>query len=182
MPLSLDRTMMQNNLEIKLPFTDFSFAEQRIIALGASLLGSDKQTDNYYNTRKGTLKLRFSELEEAALIANLRNDGPGIRLASFVRIPVPDPAATNLLYEQMLGVCAVIKKQRKVFNYQDVRIHLDEVEGLGSFLEFECVLNPKRHDESVERFKLRHLMHMFEIKDEMLLAASYYQLWQKKYG
>jgi adenylate cyclase class IV len=51
--------MMQNNLEIKLPFTDFSFSEQRIIALGASLLGSDKQTDNYYNTRKGTLKLRF---------------------------------------------------------------------------------------------------------------------------
>jgi adenylate cyclase, class 2 len=53
-----------------------------------------------------------------------------------------------------------------------VRIHLDDVEGLGQFLEFEAVLSPEI-DDTAGRQQLEQLIRQFNIQPEDLLAGSY---------
>jgi adenylate cyclase class IV len=47
-----------------------------------------------------------------------------------------------------LGVRGVVRKHRHVILIDNTRVHLDEVEGLGSFIEFEVVLE---ESEAVSR-------------------------------
>jgi len=56
-----------------------------------------------------------------------------------------------------------------------VRIHLDEVEGLGAFIEFEAVLSGECDDEDGER-KLAHLQEVFELAPDDHFEQSYLEL------
>ncbi|MDQ2629364.1 MAG: CYTH domain-containing protein [Actinomycetota bacterium] len=75
-----------------------------------------------------------------------------------------------------LGVIAVVEKARRLFIFKAVRIHLDSVEGLGSFIEFEAVAEPG--EEDLQRFQglLCELRKSFEIEDVDLIGESYCDL------
>ncbi len=53
-----------------------------------------------------------------------------------------------------------------------MRIHLDEVVGLGNFLEFEAVLGPEL-DDAAGRAQLEQLLEAFAIDPADLLSGSY---------
>ena len=55
----------------------------------------------------------------------------------IVEVDQPDELVAVL--SGALGVKAVIAKERRLFLWQGVRIHLDQVDGLGHFIEFEAV-------------------------------------------
>lgn len=77
----------------------------------------------------------------------------------------------------VLGVRIVVTKARRLFILEDVRIHLDRVEGLGNFIEFEGVVGPDDSDGSA-RFEalLTELRSAFGIREDDLLAGSYADL------
>jgi predicted adenylyl cyclase CyaB len=79
------------------------------------------------------------------------------------------------LLTDALGVLTVVDKRRTVFLYQNVRIHLDRVEGLGMFLEFEAVMPEGTPDEEGELL-VRELMAEFSIREEDLIQVSYSDL------
>ena len=85
---------------------------------------------------RGRLKLR--EAGGAELVYYERPDGEGVRESSYERVEV-DPEIGAVLAEA-LGVAAVVEKTRRLFLYEHVRIHLDDVAGLGTFVELEAVL------------------------------------------
>jgi predicted adenylyl cyclase CyaB len=74
-----------------------------------------------------------------------------------------------------LGTWIVVRKRREVFLHYNVRIHLDEVESLGSFLEFEAVLGPDA-DAALSQNRLDFLTREFGLTDETLLDRSYSDL------
>jgi predicted adenylyl cyclase CyaB len=47
-----------------------------------------------------------------------------------------------------LGTRGVVEKTRRLYLWKHTRIHLDTVEGLGSFLELETVIEGIRRDEA----------------------------------
>ena len=55
---------------------------------------------------------------------------------------MPAGAATLAALSETLGVDVVVEKRRHLLLWETVRIHLDEVTGLGSFLELEAVAEP----------------------------------------
>jgi predicted adenylyl cyclase CyaB len=57
-----------------------------------------------------------------------------------------------------------------------VRIHLDQVESLGAFLEFEAVLASSDESDKPSRERLDHLTRALEIRDEDRIAGSYSDL------
>jgi predicted adenylyl cyclase CyaB len=69
----------------------------------------------------------------------------------------------------------VIEKQREIFLYENVRIHLDTVESLGTFLEFEAVIGPD-DDVMSGKAKVDFLCKKFGIADDDLLPNSYVDL------
>jgi predicted adenylyl cyclase CyaB len=71
-----------------------------------------------------------------------------------------------------LGVRVVVEKRRRLFLHGCVRIHLDDVEGLGHFLEFEAIAPPDS-DLSQERRLVAELRATFAISDDLLVAKGY---------
>jgi adenylate cyclase class IV len=90
-----------------------------------------------------------------------------------VVIPVPEPARTRQLLTELLGVHRVVRKTREIALYQNVRIHLDRVDGLGSFVELEAVWDGAPAGEAEQLAKLAFLRERLAIHDADLVATSY---------
>jgi predicted adenylyl cyclase CyaB len=161
------------NFELKAHCTDLALARERARAMATRWLGLDRQVDTYFRTPAGRLKLRESSLSGAQLVPYLRPDAPAARRSDYVVIPVPDPARTKQLLAELLGVHRVVRKLREIGWFENVRIHLDQVEGLGDFLELEAVWDGDGVGEAEQRRKLAFLCERLAIRDGDLVAASY---------
>jgi adenylate cyclase class IV len=143
---------MAKNLEIKVACSDADLEalRRRLRAEGAAL-ASLRQTDTYFAVPRGRLKLREMETDEARsaeLIAYRRPDGPTSRWSDYERIAIAPGEAAGL-ERGLTAVCGragVVRKRREVAILGRTRVHLDRVEGLGSFVELETVLGG--HDEA----------------------------------
>lgn len=163
------------NLELKARIHDVEGVRARAVAIGAARQGTEEQVDQYFAVPAGRLKLRRSSLDGAHLIAYLRPDDPGSRVARFHRLPVADPDGLETLLAAMFGRTARVAKQRDVWWWRDVRIHLDAVQGLGSFVEFEARLE-RIGDPAEARRRIERLRREFEIAATDTIAGSYAEM------
>jgi homotetrameric cytidine deaminase len=160
------------NLELKARDPDPARSLEAALALGAEDRGAIEQRDTYFTRARGRLKLREQRPGEAQLIAYERADAAGPRPSDYQLVPVPDPARLGDALDAALGTLAVVVKRRRLLLWEGVRIHLDEVEGLGSHLELEAVAAPGS-DLERERRKLERLRSELAIEDAALVAGSY---------
>lgn len=113
----------------------------------ANFAGHEEQADTYFRCTQGRLKLRERVGLPAQLVGYARTDSTAPRPSDYWLVSIADEAATlKSALAATLGVLVVVRKHRDVFLYQNVRIHLDRLEELGEFIEFEAVLSPG-HDE-----------------------------------
>jgi homotetrameric cytidine deaminase len=160
----------RRNVELKAldPDPERSLAVCR--ELGAEDRGVLHQRDTYFRAREGRLKLREEEPGGAVLIQYDRPDAAEARESRYRLVPVPDPEVTREALGAALGTLVVVSKQRHLLLWEDVRIHLDRVEGLGSFVELEGVA-PADSDLSAEREKVARLREALAIGE--VLSDSY---------
>jgi homotetrameric cytidine deaminase len=83
---------------------------------------------------------------------------------------VEDPDDLRASLDAALGTLVVVDKERHLFLWDGVRIHLDTVEGLGSFVELEGVA-PAESDLVPEREKVARLQRELGIGE--VLTDSY---------
>jgi homotetrameric cytidine deaminase len=168
--------MSRVNLELKAVDRNPEATLARCVALGATDGGDLHQTDIYFMARRGRLKLR---VEQGALggelIAYGRPDALDAAESSYVLAPVAAPDELAEALDAALGTVVVVSKRRHLFLWEGVRIHLDEVGGLGSFVEFEAVL-PQSGDLATARDKLARLRAELEISEDALVAVGYSDL------
>jgi homotetrameric cytidine deaminase len=148
---------------------------QLALALGADDHGEVVQRDTYFRRTLGRLKLREQQPGETELIGYRRADAPEARESRYRRVPVPDAPALREALDAALGTLVVVEKRRRLLLWENVRIHLDEVDGLGSFLELEAVAAPEC-DLAAEHDKVERLRAELEIADDSLVAQSYSDL------
>lgn len=166
---------MAENIEIKATCADLQSVRRIVLHLATAHLGMDTQTDTYFKTNNGRFKFRQSRLSGDYLIPYIRHDQKGPKSSSYAKIDVDDSRVVKQLFEQILGVEIVVHKKREIFLYKNVRIHLDEVHGLGSFIELEAVCT-EDSDRQEEHKKVNWLMEQLGITAENLLEASYENL------
>ncbi|MCC7490956.1 MAG: class IV adenylate cyclase [Fimbriimonadaceae bacterium] len=128
------------NLELKVPCTDLATARQQAVACGARPHAVQQQRDTYFVAPHGRLKLRVATGEPALLIGYHRPDTPDQRQSDYRLVPVADPDLLRATLADALGLRGEVLKEREILLWRNVRIHLDRVAGLGSFVEFEAVL------------------------------------------
>jgi len=140
---------MAQNVEIKarIDSSEFELIRQRAaaIATGGPILLN--QTDTFFKATNGRLKLREFDNGSAELIAYERPDCKGPKTSTYVRAAC-DGETMLLALSRSLGVVGVVKKSREVYLVDQTRIHLDQVDGLGTFLELEVVLKIPKEQES----------------------------------
>ena len=162
----------RRNVELKALDPDPARSLERALALGAEDRGEIVQRDTYFQVAHGRLKLREEEPGDAHLIAYARPDAAEERVSSYRVVPVADPAAMRAALGETNGIDVVVEKRRRLLLWESVRIHLDEVEGLGSFLELEAVAGPDS-DLSRERAQVAELRELLGIGDDALREGSY---------
>ncbi len=172
---------LQTNLEIKARTADPARLRERARRLATARVGLEAQTDTYFRTAAGRLKLRESSRAGAELVVYERPDVPDARWSRYVVVPVEDPKGLGELLSRILGVHRVVRKQREVLLYRNVRIHLDRVDGLGSFVELEAVQEEQLSDE-VQRERVAYLMRELGIRRADLVASSYEALLEPEPG
>ncbi|MBN2216285.1 MAG: class IV adenylate cyclase [Pirellulales bacterium] len=163
------------NIELKARVDDLDLARQTAEAIADKRLGARRQVDTYFRCHQGRLKLRQMDRSAAQLIWYARPDQPDAKASDYLVVPVANPETLKTALAAALGVLVIVEKHREAFLWKNVRIHLDRVEGLGDFLEFEAVLGPT-DDDAVGRQRLAELTEQFRIDKEHLVPASYSDL------
>jgi predicted adenylyl cyclase CyaB len=165
----------RRNLELKARYADLDAAAALLRDLGARDTGVELQLDTYFRVPAGRLKLREIDGQETVLIGYMRPDEGGARTSNYQLVPVDDAAAMKAVLTDTLGVRGVVAKRRHIWLWQNVRIHLDDVTGLGTFVEFEAVITSPA-DEAAAPAQLDRLAHLLAINPDDRIAPSYADL------
>lgn len=163
------------NVELKARLADRQRALEVCERLGARRMGVERQTDTYFSTGRHRMKLRESSLGNHWLIWYHRPDSAGSRKSAYRLISIPDPEEKRRILARAMTVKAVVVKERLLYLLGSVRIHIDRVEGLGDFLEFEAVLGSES-EERAGHEKLAELREAFGIAEEDIVSGSYSDL------
>lgn len=160
---------MPVNLELKARIASPARAHECAAACGASSGGTLVQRDTYFRVPNGRLKLREIEGAAPELIFYHRPENDPERWSTFTRETVGNPQGVKIVLTDAFGVLAVVRKRRDLYIFRDARIHIDDVEGLGTFVEFE--VTGGKTAASVATMK--DLRDAFSIADEDIVKASY---------
>ena len=160
------------NVEIKATCSNPAFIRNYLISKGALFKGIDDQTDTYFNTPNGRLKLREGNIENN-LIYYEREDRDGPKNSHLHLVKVKDAKGLKEVLKKSMGVKVVVQKKREIYYINNVKFHIDEVPGLGSFVEIEAGnvladLSQKKLQEQCEFY-----LKKFEINEEDLVEISY---------
>ena len=166
------------NVELKARDADPDRTLRAALELGAQDHGILEQRDTYFAAREGRLKLReqlAAGERRAELIAYARADEAAARTSTYHLVEVPDAAGTIAALDAALGVTVVVAKRRRLLLWDNVRIHLDDVEGLGRWIELEAVagVGGSESDLAAEHDKVARLRDALELTDDRIVAAGY---------
>jgi predicted adenylyl cyclase CyaB len=160
------------NIEIKARCHYPDRIRDQLKQLGSSFVGSDHQTDTYFNINNGRLKLRQGNIENA-LIYYDRPDQEGPKLSTVKLIEVENGSALQHLLDAALGILVRVEKIREIHYIQNVKFHIDEVVGLGNFVEIEAIDRDGTLDEKHLYQQCTHYMQLFDIRESDLMKDSY---------
>ena len=133
------------------------------------------QDDTFFRCDAGRLKLRAFSASAGELIFYRRADESGPKESFYVRTPVADVAGLRDALALAYGEAGRVKKRRTLFLLGRTRIHVDDVEGLGHFLELEVVLEDgERLDSGVA--EAENVMARLGIDRGQLVEGAYVDL------
>jgi len=170
---------MPKNLEIKARITSKEKAIDIAKTLPSNYSGELLQTDTYFITTSGRLKLREINQKTAELIYYNRIEDLRERMSDFQIFPTDNPKMLKTILSDSFGIKTVVKKQRQLYLYNDTRIHIDTVEQLGAFIEFEVPVNSGEEDAHK---KMQFLVDRFGLKKDDFILKSYSDLLDQNHG
>ena len=168
-------TPMPRNIEIKARIDSVAalvacaeaMADQGPIAI--------RQDDSFFTCPNGRLKLRAFSADEGELIFYQRADAVGPKTSFYARSPTASPDTLREALSLAYGAAGRVRKQRTLFLVGRTRIHLDEVEGLGAFLELEVVLADDE-DTAAGVAEATLLMARLGVSPDALIKGAYVDL------
>lgn len=176
-------------IELKYRSDDPAVAERKLRAMGAELLGSHPEHDTYFNApdRDFAKTGEAVRLRRSGAVTKLTYKGPKLQNARVkTRIEVELPLAygdtSAEVAEQFLTglgyrTVAVVKKQRKEFHLPRgqfaVTACLDDVDGVGHYVELEILCEDPRADEAQsDLLKLAAELGLTEIEKRSYLRMQ----------
>ncbi len=169
---------MPTNIEIKARVRDFDRLRRRAEGLSDTPVQVIPQEDTFFHTPKGRLKLRLLRPDFALLIYYERSDQGGPKRSNYYIYETHDPAGLKTALSRALGVRGVVRKTRYLYQAGQTRIHLDNVEGLGQFMELEVVLR-KGQSETEGEDIAEEMMIRLHIEEDDLLKGAYMDMIEK---
>lgn len=166
---------MPKNVEIKAKLRDRETVERLVSERADHGPNLIVQEDVFFPSESGRLKLRKFSEDSGELIFYRRLDTEGPTESEFFKAPTNDPAAMATAMKAALGAIGTVRKRRTLYLVGQTRVHLDEVEGLGHWLELEVVLEPGQSADEGARVA-REMMLILGIREDDLESGAYIDL------
>jgi predicted adenylyl cyclase CyaB len=166
---------MPANIEIKAQARHFADIRHRAELLSDTPVEVIRQEDIFFHTEKGRLKLRLFAPDRGQLIYYTRPDQEGPKRSEYHIYETQDPENLKRVLELAYGIRGQVKKTRYLYMVSQTRMHLDDVEGLGQFLELEVVLSPGQGDAEGQAIA-EELMNRLGVERSDLLEGAYIDL------
>lgn len=170
---------MARNIEIKARVADLDAIAAAARRLGAEGPVEILQDDSFFACQNGRLKLRAFVDGSGELIFYRRADQAGPKESFYLRSRTPDPDVLRESLALAWGTAGRVRKRRLLYLLGRTRIHLDQVQGLGAFVELEVVL---REGESAQDgvSEAHRLMEDLSIERSQLCEGAYVDLLQQQ--
>ncbi|MFG0275326.1 MAG: class IV adenylate cyclase [Phycisphaerales bacterium] len=130
------------SLEFKAELRDPEIARAVCRRLGAVQVGRQSSVDTYFRVANGRLKKREAAGDPVEWVFYHRPDRTKPKLSHFTIYS--EQQARERFGAAPLPVWIVVRRTREIWLKDWVRINLDEVDGLGWFLEFETLVSRDR--------------------------------------
>jgi predicted adenylyl cyclase CyaB len=166
---------MPSNIEIKARVRDFPALRARAERLSDTAVQVIPQEDTFFRTPQGRLKLRLLAADHGQLIYYTRPDQEGPRRSEYYLAHTSEPENLKQVLALAYGIRGVVRKTRYLYMAGQTRIHLDDVEGLGQFIELEVVLQEGQSDAEGQAIA-KTLMARLGVESSDLLERSYMDL------
>lgn len=170
---------MPANIEIKARARNFTAIRARAEELSDLPVEVIPQVDTFFSTDKGRLKLRELGPSHGQLIYYERPDQDGPKRSDYHIFETGDPGNLKTTLSLALTARGIVRKIRYLYLVGQTRVHLDDVEGLGQFMELEVVLNPHQSDADGQAIA-EDLMEKLGIEKGDLLEGAYMDLMENK--
>jgi predicted adenylyl cyclase CyaB len=166
---------MPSNIEIKARVRDFPALRERAEKLSDTSVEVISQEDTFFHTPQGRLKLRVLSADRGQLIYYTRPDQESPKRSEYHLLHTSDPDNLKQVLALAYGIRGVVRKTRYLYLAGQTRIHLDDVEGLGQFMELEVVLKEGQSDAEGQTIA-EVLMTSLGVESSDLLERAYMDL------
>lgn len=167
--------LVARNIEFKARAKDYLHQRKRAEALADQPPQTVIQEDVFFRAAQGRLKLRLLGPERGELIAYQRPDRATIKTSAYEIFCTDDPGRLRATLSAALITEGVVRKRRHLYLCGQARIHFDEVEGLGRFIELEVVLKAGQPPAECHAIA-QNLMAQLGIGEEDLIGVAYLDL------
>lgn len=179
------------NVEIKAKATASTLEKARDVSVSE---GRILQLDTFFETKEGRFKLRnetksidstSKSVQNAYLIQYSRPDQKGAKLSTFHTSQVEDVDSMMKILDLTNGILGEVRKERDLFIHTDAetdiktRIHIDNVHGLGMFMELEVMLRPNDDVSTGERIA-DELKEILGVRESDLITNAYFDMMNNK--
>jgi predicted adenylyl cyclase CyaB len=169
---------MPANIEIKARVNDFAGLQKKAEQLSDTPCQVIPQVDTFFNCSQGRIKLRELSPQRGQVVYYRRHDFNSPKRSEYQIFETDDPEGLKAILSEAYGVRGVVRKVRHLYMVGQTRIHLDEVQELGKFMELEVVLKSGQSD-SEGRAIAESLMQKLGIEPTDLIDTAYMDLLEK---
>jgi len=169
---------MPSNIEIKAYARNFAEIRRRAEELSPKPVEILRQEDTFFNVGMGRLKLRILSADKGQLIYYTRPDQEGPKRSDYHISHTSDAENLKRVLELAYGIRGLVRKTRYLYLVGQTRIHLDDVENLGQFMELEVVLSEGQSDLEGQAIA-EGLMTSLGVESIDLLEGAYMDLLEK---
>jgi predicted adenylyl cyclase CyaB len=170
----IGKLVLPSNIEIKARARNFADIRSRAEKLSDIPVQVIPQEDIFFNTPQGRLKLRILS-DHAELIYYTRPDQDGPKRSDYHITRSNDPENLKRVLELAYGIRGTVMKTRYLYMVGQTRVHLDDVQGLGQFIELEVVMKEGQSDAEGQRIA-EDLMVALGLERGDLIDGAYMDL------
>lgn len=165
---------MIKNFEFKARVEDLDVYEKKLQTLNPRFVGTDFQTDTYFDVPVGRLKMREGNIENSLIFYNRENLAES-KESNIILYKPGDEALKKILTLQF-PLKVVVRKERRIYFIENVKFHFDRVEKLGTFVEVEVIDQTGKQDSALLKEKCESFRHFFNLEISRLEERSYSDL------
>jgi predicted adenylyl cyclase CyaB len=163
---------LPRNIEIKARIDSVEALASKVAALADEGPIDILQDDTFFRCDAGRLKLRVFADGNGELIFYRRRNQQGPKESFYIRSPTAAPDSLRESLSLAYGQVGRVRKHRILFLVGRTRVHLDNVDRLGHFLELEVVLDGDEIADVGVR-EAQELMDKLGVSQDELIEDAY---------